>query len=60
MTPATSTASDKTVAAMADQPRLRRWPLLWTASFAVGVSVVLWAGIFLVAGWVLSLGSTHV
>jgi hypothetical protein len=29
--------------------RLRRWPLLWTLSGAVIVSLALWAGIFVVA-----------
>ena len=58
MTPASSTASTKDVS-LERQPRLRRWPLLWTASFAVGVSLVLWVGIFLLVGWVLSLASAH-
>lgn len=58
MAPATSTAATKDVA-LERAPRLRRWPLLWTASFAVGVSLALWAGIFVLVGWVLHLGVPH-
>ena len=58
MTPASSTASNKDVT-LQRLPRLRGWPLLWTASFAVGVSLVLWVGIFLLVGWVLSHASAH-
>ncbi|WP_158765021.1 hypothetical protein [Terricaulis silvestris] len=35
--------------------RLRRWPLLWTLSGAVIVSLALWAGIFVIAGAVIDL-----
>jgi hypothetical protein len=59
MAPASSTAATKNVA-LSGAPRLRRWPLLWTASFAVAASVVLWAGVFLLVGWVLSLGGSHI
>jgi len=52
MSPVSSTVSTKQVA-VERPPRLRRWPLLWTASFAVGVSLVLWVGIFLLVAWVL-------
>lgn len=58
MSPVSSTASTKDVA-VERSPRLRRWPLLWTASFAVGVSLVLWAGIFLLVAWVLGRASGH-
>lgn len=58
MSPVSSTASTKDVA-VERSPRLRRWPLLWTASFAVGVSLVLWAGIFLLVAWVLGHASGH-
>ena len=58
MAPASSTAAAKDVA-LTDEPRLRRWPLLWTASFAIGVSLMLWVGIFAVVGWVLHLGAPH-
>jgi hypothetical protein len=58
MPPISSTAAAKDVA-LARRPRLRRWPLLWTASFAVGVSVALWACIFVLVGWVLHLGAPH-
>jgi hypothetical protein len=38
--------------------RLRRWPLLWTLSGAVIVSLALWAGIFVVVDAVAEFFST--
>jgi hypothetical protein len=58
MTQATSAAT-KDVAVTNSPPRLRRWPLLWTASFALGVSLALWAGILVLVSWVLQLGAPH-
>jgi hypothetical protein len=59
MPPASSAAAATKDVALERSRHLRRWPLLWSASFAIGVSLALWAGIFVLVGWVLHLGAPH-
>jgi hypothetical protein len=58
MNPTSHTASSKDVG-VSSPPRRRRWPALWTLAFAVSASLLLWVGIFVVIGWVLSLTSPN-
>lgn len=51
MTPASQSAISKDVTLASEAPRLRRWPLLWTVSFAIGASLLLWGVIFLAIDW---------
>lgn len=56
MTQASRTAVQKVGVAVRQEP-LRRWPLLWTVSFSLLVSGLLWVGIIWSVGFVLELVS---
>ena len=54
MAPASQIAHNPTTAKdviVEPRARLRRWPLLWTMSFAIGASLLLWGVVFLGIGW---------
>ncbi len=59
MTQASRTAVQKVGIAVSQEP-LRRWPLLWTVSFSLLVSGLLWVAIIWSVGFILGLLSPPV